>query len=153
MDTSGIETRLGRTIRKLLEVRQEIRVSLSSWLSDIGLPIHFQEESGIVTFWSFEFSLLSKCQRGVRPLSRWDGELRLSLGSPQGIQTCLHLVRWKKSLNLSDCREIRPSFESGPLGGHSNWDRKHRVPLTHLLLRENFSWSACGKVAHFFSQR
>ena len=26
------------------------RGSLSSWLSDIGIPIHFQEESGIITF-------------------------------------------------------------------------------------------------------
>ena len=25
------------------------RVSLSSWQSDFGIPIHFQEESGIVT--------------------------------------------------------------------------------------------------------
>ena len=29
--------------------------SLSSWNSDIGIPIHFQKESGIVTFWSLEF--------------------------------------------------------------------------------------------------
>ena len=27
----------------------EDQVSLSSWHSDIGIPIHFQEESGIVT--------------------------------------------------------------------------------------------------------
>ena len=26
------------------------RGSLSSWHSDIGIPIHFQEESGIITF-------------------------------------------------------------------------------------------------------
>ena len=29
--------------------------SLSSCNSDIGIPIHFQKESGIVTFWSLEF--------------------------------------------------------------------------------------------------
>ena len=29
--------------------------SLSSWNSDIGIPIYFQKESGIVTFWSLEF--------------------------------------------------------------------------------------------------
>ena len=29
--------------------------SLSSGNSDIGIPIHFQKESGIVTFWSLEF--------------------------------------------------------------------------------------------------
>ena len=26
------------------------RGSLSSWNSDVGIPIHFQEEKGIVTF-------------------------------------------------------------------------------------------------------
>ena len=40
-----------------------------------------------------------------------------------------------------------------PLGVHSTWDRKHRVPLTYLLLRENSSWGACGKLAQIFSQR
>ena len=29
--------------------------SLSSWKSDIGIHIHFQKESGIVTFWSIQF--------------------------------------------------------------------------------------------------
>ena len=29
--------------------------SLSSWKSDIGIPIHFQKESDFVTFWSLEF--------------------------------------------------------------------------------------------------
>ena len=95
--------------------------------------------------------------RGVKgmwgPLSRWGGNLCLSLGSEQGIQICLHFLTWKTSLNLSHCREIVASFESGPLGVHSTWDRKHRVPLTSLLLRENSSWGACGKLAHLFSQR
>ena len=95
---------------------------------------------------------LSRCQGMCGPLSRWSGHLRFSLGSPQGIQTCLYLVRWKTTLNLSHCREIVPSFESGPLGFHSTWDRKHRVPLTSLLLSENSS-CACGKFAKIISQR
>ena len=40
-----------------------------------------------------------------------------------------------------------------PLAVLSTWDRKHRVPLTYLLLRENSTWGACGKLAHLFSQR
>ena len=87
------------------------------------------------------------------PLSRRRWHLRLSLGSPHVIQTCFHLVRWKTSLNLRHCREIGPSFVSGHFGVHSTWDRKHRVPLTSLLLRENSSWGACGKLAHLFIQR
>ena len=40
-----------------------------------------------------------------------------------------------------------------PVAEHSTWDRKHRVPLTYLLLRENSTWGACGKLAHLFRQR
>ena len=66
MDTSGIKTRLFRTIQMLLKVRQETQVSLSSWHSYIGIPIHFQEESGTVTLWIIEFRVLSQGQRDVR---------------------------------------------------------------------------------------
>ena len=55
---------------------------------------------------------LSRGQSDMIPLSRWGGDLRVSLGSPQGIQTSHHLVTWNTSLNLSHCREICPSFES-----------------------------------------
>ena len=37
------------------EGEAEDRGSLSNSHSDIGIPIHFQEESGIVTFRSIEF--------------------------------------------------------------------------------------------------
>ena len=87
------------------------------------------------------------------PLSRWGGKLWLSLGSPQGIQTSLHLVRCNTSLNLSHYREVRHSLESGSLGVHSTWDRKHRVPLRYLLLRENSTWGAGGKLAQIFNQK
>ena len=87
------------------------------------------------------------------PLSRWGGELWLSLGSTQGIQTSLHLVRCNTSLNLSHCMDVRPPFESVSLGVNYTLDRKHRVPLTYLLLRENFNWGAGGKLAQIFNQR
>ena len=40
------------------------RVSLSSWHSDIGIPIHFQEESGIVILWSIEFRVPLEGSKG-----------------------------------------------------------------------------------------
>ena len=40
------------------------RGSLSSWHSDIGIPIHFQEQSGIVTFGSIEFHVPLKVSKG-----------------------------------------------------------------------------------------
>ena len=87
------------------------------------------------------------------PLSRRGWELWLSLGSPQGIQTSLHPVRWKMTLHLRHCREIQPSFESGPFRFHFTWGRKHRVALTYLFLSEGYSWGACGKLGYLFSRR
>ena len=90
----------------------------------------------------------SRCVKGMwSPLSRKSGELWLSLGSPQGIQSFLHLLSWKMSLHLSHCRGRRPTFESGHHGVHSTWGIKHRVPLTYLFLMEGSSWGACGKLA------
>ena len=112
---------------------------LFCWQSDIGIPINFQEESGFVTFWSFQIRVPLKVSRHVRNVSRWGGHLGVSLGSPQQIHTSLHLLQWKTSLHSSHCREIWPSFESGHLGIHSTWGSKLRVLLTLLLLREEFS--------------
>ena len=144
---------LGNTIRTLLELRQETNS-------------HFIVEQW---YWdSYPFSkrvrdrLLLKpwipcASRGIKvmwfPLSRWGGELRLSLGSPQGIQTSLHLVRLNTNPNWRHCREIRSFSEAGSLAVHSTWDRNHIVPLTYLLLRENSTWGAGGKLAQIFNQR
>ena len=40
------------------------RGSLSTWHSDIGTPIHFQEESGIVTLGSIEFRVPLEDSKG-----------------------------------------------------------------------------------------
>ena len=85
--------------------------------------------------------------RGIKvmwfPLSRWGGELRHSLGPPQGIQTSLHLVTWNTSLNLSHCREVRPSFESGSLRVHSTWDKTQgpsHIPIAEGKLHLRCWW-------------
>ena len=62
-------------------------------------------------------------------------------------------MRCNTSLNLSHCREVRPSFESGSLGVHSTCDRNLRVHLTYILLRENSTWGAGGMLAQNFNQR
>ena len=41
--------------------------SLSSWNSDIGIPIHFQKESGIVIFEALNSVCLSRYQSDVIP--------------------------------------------------------------------------------------
>ena len=103
----------------------------------LGFLSIFKKCQASSPFEALNSALLSRFQRDVRPLSKWGGDLRLSIGSPLGIQSSLHLVRWKTSLHWRHWREIRPSFESGHLGVHCTWGRIHRVPLTYLLLREN----------------
>ena len=43
------------------------QASRSSWHSDIGSPINFQDESGIVTFLNIELGTLLVVSRVVRP--------------------------------------------------------------------------------------
>ena len=40
-----------------------------------------------------------------------------------------------------------------PPAVHSPWQRKHRVPLTYVFLRENSIWGACVKLPDLCSQR
>ena len=128
------------------------QVSFSSWHSDIGIPINFHEDSGIITFWSIEINVPLEVSTDVKTLSRRGRHLGPSLSSPQGIHASLYLVRWNTSLDSSHCRENRPSFESGHLSTHSSWCSKLRVPVTYLLLREWYSWGACGKLAYLFNK-
>ena len=134
-------------------MRQETEVHFLFGTVILGLLSIFKKSQALSPYEAFNSVCLSRGHRDVRPPVQMTLTPTVSLWSPHGIQTCLHLVRWKTSLNLCHCREIGPSFESRPFGVHSTWDRKHRVPLTSLLLRENSSWGACGNLAHLFSQR
>ena len=91
---------------------------LSSFHRDIGIPINFQEESGLGPFRNTELRVPLEVSSDVRPpvQMRWD--IRFSLGTVQNIQTSLCIVRRKTSLHSSHCKEIRLSFDSGNLGIH-----------------------------------
>ena len=89
---------------------------LSSFHRDIGIPINFQEESGIGLFRNTELRGLLEVSGDVKPpvQMRWD--IGFSLGTEQNVQTSLYIVRRKTSLHSSHCKEIRLSFDSGNLG-------------------------------------
>ena len=91
---------------------------LSSFHTDIGIPINFQEESGLGPIRNTELRLPLELSSDVRtPVQiRWD--LGFSLGTAQNIQTYLCIVRRKTSLHSSHCKEIRLSFDPGNLGIH-----------------------------------
>ena len=129
-----------------------VQVSFSSLHSDIGIPINFHEESGIITFWSIELRVPLEVSTDVGTLSRWVGHLGLSLCSPLGMHKSLYLVSWKTSLHSSHCIEIWHSFESEHHGIHSTWGNKLRFPLRYLLLRKGYFWVACGKLAYLVNR-
>ena len=85
---------------------------------DIGIPINFQEESGLGIFRNTELRGPLEVSSDVRPpvQMRWD--IGFSLGTAQNIQTSLCIVRRKTSLHSSRCKEIRLSLDSGNLGIH-----------------------------------
>ena len=107
---------LGRKIQTLLEVSREANVpyylAQLYWYScQFSWRVRHHH---LLKHWTQCTSRSLKWKWG--PLSRRGWELWLSLGSPQGIQTSLHLVRWKMSLHLRHCRESRPSLSQGILG-------------------------------------
>ena len=91
---------------------------LTSFHRDIGIPINFQEESGLGPFRNTELRGPLKVSSDLRPplQMRWDKGF--SLGTAQNIPTSLCILRRKKSLHSSHCKDIRLSFDSGNLGIH-----------------------------------
>ena len=91
---------------------------LSSFHSDSGIPINFQEESGLGPFRNTELCGPLEMSSDVRPpvQLRWD--IGFSLGTVWNIQTSLYIVRRKTSLHSSPCKEIQLSLDSGNLGIH-----------------------------------
>ena len=70
MDSSGNYTRLGRTIRTLLEVRQETEVHFLFGTVILGFQSIFKKSQASSPFEALNSVCLSRGQRDVRPLSR-----------------------------------------------------------------------------------
>ena len=104
-------------------------------------------------FEALNFVCLSRCQRDVispvqmrrRPTSF----SRVSTGDSDIPSSC----DMKHEPKLKPLHGNPAFYSVRLLAVQSTWDRKHRVPLSYLLLRENSTWGACGKLAHLFSQR
>ena len=66
MDTSGVETRLGRTIRTLLEVRQENQVHFLVGRVISGFLSIFKKSQALSPYEALNSVCLSRVQRDVR---------------------------------------------------------------------------------------
>ena len=67
MDTSGIKTRFGRTIRTILEVRQETKVHFLFGTMILGFLSIFKKSQASSPFEALNSVCLLRCQRDVRP--------------------------------------------------------------------------------------
>ena len=66
MDTSGVETRLGKTIRRLLEVRQETEVHFLVGTVILGFLSIFKKSQASSPYEALNSVCLSRDQTGVR---------------------------------------------------------------------------------------
>ena len=62
MDTSGIETRLGRIIKTLLEVRWETKCPFLVYTEILGFLSIFQKSQASLAFEALNYTSLSRCQ-------------------------------------------------------------------------------------------
>ena len=91
---------------------------LSIFHRDIGIPLNFQEESGLGPFRNTELCVPLKVSSDVRTPVQMRFDIGFSLGTAQNIQTSIYIERSKTSLHSSHCKEIPLSFDSGNLGIH-----------------------------------
>ena len=121
----------------LLEVRQETKAHFLVGTVILGFLSIFKNSQASSLFEALNSVCLSRYQSDVIPPIQMRRRTMAFSSVSTGDSDIPSYVGCKTSLNLSHCREVRPSFESGSLGVLSTRDRKHRVPLTYLLLREN----------------
>ena len=92
-DTSQFSSRLGRVIWMPLKQRREAQCPFPVATGILGFLSIFKRSQGSAPFEVLNSASLLSCQRDMRLLSRGCRDLGLSLWSPLGIQTSLHLVR------------------------------------------------------------
>ena len=121
---------LGRKIQMILEVSREAKRPLLVGKVILVFLSIFTKCQASSPFEALNSVHLSSIKWMWGPLSRRGWELWLYLGSPQVIQTFLHLVRWKISLHLRHCRESRPSLSQG-ISGSIILEAENTESLSH----------------------
>ena len=120
MDSSEVYTRLGRTIRTLLEVRQETEVHFLVGTVILGFLSVSKESQASSPYESLNSVTHSRGQRDVRPPVQMRripmAFSRVSTRDSDMPSSC----EMKDEPEFKPLMEIGPSFESGPLVVHSN---------------------------------
>ena len=151
-DNSGISSRIGRAIWKLLEVSRETQCPFLFVTVILGFLSIFNKSLASSPFEALNSVCVSSSKRDVMPPVKMRRRLMAFSMVSTRDSDILSSCEMKDDLLSSQCREIRHSFKSGHLSVHSTWGSKLRVSLTYLLLRAASSWGACGKLAYVFSR-
>ena len=134
-------------------MKQETEVHVLVGTVILGFLSIFKKSKASSPFEALNSVCLSRCQSDVIPpvqmRRRPTTFSRVSTGDSDIPSSC----DMKHEPKLKPLQGNSAFFWVRPLAVHSNWDRKHRVPLSYLLLKENSTWGACAKLAHLFSQR
>ena len=103
----------------------------------LGFLIIFKKGQASSTFEALNSECLSRCQRDLKPIVEIMKRPRAFCRFSTGDSDFLSFCDMNEEPGLTLCREIRPSYESGHLGVHFSWSRKHSILLTYTFLREN----------------
>ena len=118
MDTSGVLTRVGRTIRTLLEVRQETEVHFLFGTVILGLLSILKKSQASSPYETFNSVCLSRGHRDVRP------PVQMTLTPTAFSRFSTRDSDKSSSCEMIDEPEFMPMqgnqafFESGPFGVH-----------------------------------
>ena len=119
----------------------------------LGFLSIFKKSKASSPFEALKSVCLSRCQSDVIPpvqkRQRPTAFSSVSTGDSDILSSC----DMKHEPKFKPLQGNPALFWVRPLVIHSTWDRKHRVLLTYLLLRENSTWGVGGKLANLFSQR
>ena len=136
----------------LLELRQETKAHFLVGTVILRFLFIFKKSQASSPFEALNSVCLSRYQSDVIPpiqmRRRTMAFSRVSTGDSDIALSCemKHEPEFKPARN--------PAFFWVRVSrGHSTWDRQQRVPLTYVLLRENSTWVAGGKLAQIFNQR
>ena len=103
----------------LLEVRQETKAHILVGIVILGFLSIFKKSQASSPFEALNSVCLSRYQSDVIPPIQMRRRTMAFSRVATGNSDIPSFVRCNRSLNLSHCREVRPSFESGSLGVHS----------------------------------
>ena len=113
------------------------RGSHSSWNSEMGFLSIFKKSKASSPFEALNSVCLSRCQSDVIPPAQMRRRTRAFSRISTGDSAIPSSCDMKHEPKFKPLQGNLAFFGVRPLAVHSTRDRKHRVPLTYLLLREN----------------